>query len=75
MAPSVRTLALFTSKGGTGESTATANLAAALAERERRVLVVDLDAQASASRLLGALPAEVFRWLAEEVLSDEETEA
>ncbi len=57
----MRVLALYTAKGGTGKSTATANLAAALAERGRRVLVVDTDAQASASRPLGASPGEGLR--------------
>ena len=54
----MRTFALYTAKGGTGKSTAAANLAAALALRGRRVLVVDVDAQASAGRLLGVAPAE-----------------
>lgn len=54
----MRTVALYTSKGGTGKSTVAANLAAALAARGRRVLVLDVDAQASASRLLGVEPSE-----------------
>jgi chromosome partitioning protein len=54
----LRVLALYVSKGGTGKSTAAANLAAALAARGRRVLVLDVDAQASASRLLGVGPRE-----------------
>lgn len=54
----VRRLALWTGKGGTGKTTAAVNLGHALAARGRRVLLVDLDAQASASRALGVDPAD-----------------
>jgi chromosome partitioning protein len=40
-------IALVSSKGGTGKTTAALNLSVALAERGRRVLLVDLDPQGS----------------------------
>ncbi len=46
-------IAVFNSKGGTGKTTVSVNLAAALAGPRRRVLLVDLDSQASASLWLG----------------------
>jgi len=50
----MRTIAVFSSKGGVGKSTLAVNVAACLAERGRKVLVVDLDPQATASHWLGA---------------------
>ena len=65
----MRTVALYTSKGGTGKSTVAANLAAALAARGRRVLV--LEASSRREPVVTYAPASAaaaaFRALAEEV--------
>jgi chromosome partitioning protein len=55
----VRIITLSNSKGGSGKTTATVNLAASFAERGLRVLVVDLDPQGSTTDWLGATEAAV----------------
>lgn len=50
--PSV--VAIFNSKGGSGKTTATVNIAGALAESGLRCLVVDMDTQGNATSWLGA---------------------
>lgn len=56
----MRTIAIYTSKGGVGKTTLAVNLAYELAKRGQRVLVIDLDDQANASLSLGVNKAEEF---------------
>ena len=58
-------VAVVNSKGGTGKTTTTVNLAVGLAREGRRVLLLDLDAQASASLSLGVGPAALSPSLAD----------
>ena len=52
----MRKLAVSITKGGTGKTTTTVNLAAGLARQGARVLVVDADSQAHAGQMLGLKP-------------------
>ena len=52
----MRKLAVSITKGGTGKTTTTVNLAAGLALRGARVLVVDADSQGQAGQMLGLNP-------------------
>lgn len=52
----MRKLAVSITKGGTGKTTTTVNLAAGLALQGARVLVVDADSQGQASQMLGLNP-------------------
>ena len=52
----MRKLAVSITKGGTGKTTTTVNLAAGLALQGVRVLVVDADSQGQAGQMLGLQP-------------------
>jgi chromosome partitioning protein len=52
----MRKLAVSITKGGTGKTTTTVNLAAGLALQGARVLVVDADSQGQAGQMLGLKP-------------------
>ena len=52
----MRKLAVSITKGGTGKTTTTVNLAAGLARQGARVLVVDADSQGHAGQMLGLKP-------------------
>ena len=54
----MRTIAIYTAKGGVGKTTLVVNIAYELAKMGNRVLVVDLDDQANASLSLGVNKAD-----------------
>lgn len=54
----MRTIAIYTAKGGVGKTTLVVNIAYELAKIGNRVLVVDLDEQANASLSLGVNKAD-----------------
>src|SRR6476661_2106184 len=54
----MRTIAIYTAKGGVGKTTLVVNIAYELAKIGNRVLVVDLDDQANASLSLGVNKAD-----------------
>lgn len=52
-------IAVFNQAGGVAKSTLTMNLGYHLAQRQHRVLLIDLDPQASLTKFMGLLPAEL----------------
>lgn len=48
----MKSVAVFTNKGGVGKTTLLCNLAAALAKRKKKVLIVDADPQANATQYM-----------------------
>lgn len=57
----IKTLAACNSKGGTGKTTTTANLAACLAQMRKRVLAIDLDSQGNLTSHYGLVPFDIER--------------
>lgn len=64
-------IALFNQAGGVAKTTLTHNLGYHLAQRQHRVLLIDLDPQASLTKFMGLVPAELEQTVADAIIEEE----
>jgi chromosome partitioning protein len=65
-----RVLALFNQAGGVAKTTLTQNLGYHLAQRQHRVLLIDMDPQASLTKFMGLIPAQLEHTVADAIIEE-----
>ncbi len=68
---SSRIIALFNQAGGVAKTTLTHNLGYHLAQRQHRVLLIDLDPQASLTKFMGKVPAQLDKTVADAIIEEQ----
>ena len=66
-----RIIALFNQAGGVAKTTLTHNLGYHLAQRQHRVLLIDMDPQASLTKFMGKVPAELDKTIADAIIEEQ----
>ena len=64
-------IALFNQAGGVAKTTLTHNLGYHLAQQQHRVLLIDIDPQASLTKFMGLVPAELEKTVADAIIEEE----
>ncbi len=62
-----RIIAIFNQAGGVAKTTLTHNLGYHLAQRKHRVLLIDMDPQASLTKFMGLVPAQLDKTVADAI--------
>lgn len=65
-----RVIALFNQAGGVAKTTLTQNLGYHLLLRQHRVLLIDLDPQASLTKFMGLVPAQLEKTVADAIIEE-----
>ncbi len=68
---SSRIIALFNQAGGVAKTTLTHNLGYHLAQRQHRVLLIDMDPQASLTKFMGKVPAQLDKTIADAIIEEQ----
>ena len=64
-------IALFNQAGGVAKTTLTHNLGYHLAQRQHRVLLIDMDPQASLTKFMGRVPAQLDKTVADAIIEEQ----
>jgi chromosome partitioning protein len=65
-----RIIAIFNQAGGVAKTTLTHNLGYHLSQRQHRVLLIDIDPQASLTKFMGLVPAELDKTIADAIIEE-----
>lgn len=66
-----RIIAIFNQAGGVAKTTLTQNLGYHLARRQHRVLLIDMDPQASLTKFMGLVPAQLDKTVASAIIEEQ----
>ena len=66
-----RIIAIFNQAGGVAKTTLTHNLGYHLAQRKHRVLLIDMDPQASLTKFMGLVPAQLDKTVADAIIEEQ----